>query len=252
MNQKLFLLSLIGASCAVSAAVKKPAVKKPVKPSPIKCSSCTPAVKAAVKPAPKPVAKPAAPPLYQNDLEKLMAGKLPPEFLVLGGEFALVKDGANTVIELPGEPAEAFGLLFGPTIKEGGVSATARAFGIKIGRRAPAFAVGLSGISGYKARLSPAAGALEILRDEEVKTSQPVAWKSETWTWLKIAAKPLADGKWKVEAKAWMAGAAEPVKPLVEWTDTEAPPSGRASLLAAPYAGTPIRFDDLRVDKLGP
>ena len=219
-------------------------------PAALAAGTKKPAPKPTNKPTAKPAAKPTTPVLYQNDLEKLAPGKPPAEFLILGGEFSLVKDVGNTVLELPGEPVESFGLMFGPTLKQSGL-ARARFFGTSKGRRAPAFGVGLFGVSGYKLRLSPAADRLEILRDEEVMTSVPYKWKSGTWTWLKIQARPVGK-EWKIEGRAWPDGAKEPDKWLIAWTDKETPPPGRTSLLASPYAGTPLRFDDLLVDKAAP
>jgi hypothetical protein len=191
-------------------------------------------------------------PLYQNDLQKLQAGKLPDEFLVLGGDFSLVKDADNIVIELPAEPIDAFGLLYGPTFKNEGAVASARAFGTKKGRRAPAFGVGIFGISGYKLRVSPAAGKLEILKDENVQVDVPFEWKSESWMHLKVQARPVENGQWKIQGRAWPAGEKEPETWQIEWTDKEAPPSGRASLIGAPYSGMPLRFDDLMADRVKP
>ncbi len=116
----------------------------------------------------------------------------------------------------------------------------------------PSFGVGVFGISGYKVRLSPAAGKLEILKDEMVKADVPFEWKSDTWTRLKVQARPVDKGQWKVEARAWPDGEKEPDTWQLEWTDSEAPPSGRASLIGAPYSGLPIRFDDLMADKIKP
>ena len=254
--RKIAFETLIWSAAISATALAAPTTKTPAKPAP----------KTTTKPAtPKPAAKTPAPqaapqalpvqvaaPLYQNDLQKFEAGKLPDEFLVLGGEFSLVKDGDNVLIELPSDPIDAFGLLFGPTVKNEGVVASARIFGTKKGRRMPSFGVGIFGISGYKVRLSPAAGKLEILKDEIVKAAVPFEWKSETWTHLKVQARPLDKGQWKVEARAWADGEKEADTWQVQWTDSEAPPSGRASLIGAPYSGLPIRFDDLMADKLKP
>lgn len=240
-------------STAKSKAPAKAAPKSTSKPTSKTTVKTT--TKVIVKPSTvttKPVVAQATGPLYQNDLQKLQSGKLPDEFLVLGGEFSLVKDADNVVIELPAEPIDAFGLLYGPTIKNEGAVASARVFGTKKGRRAPAFGVGVFGISGYKLRLSPAAGNLEILRDENIQADVPFEWKSESWTRLKIQARPVENGQWKVQGRAWPDGEKEPDTWQIEWTDKEAPPSGRASLIGAPYSGTPLRFDDLMADKAKP
>lgn len=277
--RKIALETLLWSAAISASALAAPTSKNPVKSSTAKSGSksavkpvAKPATKPSTKPAAKAIVKPAAKPLvqatpvqttpaqpapaqpaaalYQNDLQKFQAGKLPDEFLVLGGEFSLVKEGENVLIELPADPIDAFGLLYGPTIKNEGTTASARIFGTKKGRRMPAFGVGVFGISGYKVRLSPAAGKLEILKDEVIKADVPFEWKTETWTRLKIQARPQANGQWKVEGRAWPDGEKEPETWQIEWTDAEAPPSGRASLIGAPYSGLPIRFDDLMADKV--
>ncbi len=232
------------------ATTVKPVVAKPTTKPMTKPIVAKPAAPTAT--APKTEAAPPAGPLYQNDLQKLAPGKMPDEFLVLGGEFSLVKDGDNVLIELPADPIDAFGLLYGPTMKNEGAVASARIFGTKKGRRMPSFGVGVFGISGYKVRLSPAAGKLEILKDEIVKADVPFEWKSETWTRLKVEAHPIDKGQWKVQGRAWPDGEKEPETWQIEWTDAEVPPSGRASLIGAPYSGLPIRFDDLIADKIKP
>ncbi len=248
-----FLLLCPLALAVFAANAKTPAPKKPVKSAPKTASKTAlkPAPKATPKPTTKPVPK-AAPtpvgPLYQNDLEKLAVGKLPSEYMVLSGEFALVKDENNTVLELPGEPVDAFGLLFGPSLKVGNM-VKARVFGTSKGRRTPAFGVGMFGVAGFKLRVTAAAKQLEVLKDEEVKATLPYDWKSGAWTWLRLQTRPIEGGKWKVEGRAWPDGTPEPDKWMIEWTDSEAPSSGRASILAMPYSGTALRFDDLLVDK---
>lgn len=261
---KTFLLLFPLALAAFTAGAKTPAPKTPAKtapklakpaPKPTAKPASKPTAKSTPKATPKPVLKPTpttaptlAEPLYQNDLEKLPLGKPPSEYMVLSGEFAVVKDENNTVLELPGEPVDAFGFLFGPSLKVGSM-VKARAFGTAKGRRTPAFGVGIFGVSGFKLRVTAAAKQLEILKDEEVKATLPYEWKTGTWTWLRLQARPVEGGKWKVEGRAWPDGSPEPEKWMIEWIESEAPSSGRASILAMPYSGTPLRFDDLLVDK---
>src|SRR6266536_3558957 len=58
-------------------------------------------------------------PLYQNNFEKAEIGKVPDEFLVLDGQFAVKEENGNKFLELPGAPLDTFGVLFGPSEKEG-------------------------------------------------------------------------------------------------------------------------------------
>lgn len=190
-------------------------------------------------------------PLYQNDFEKVPVGKVPQDFLILNGNFKVVKDEANSALELPGEPVESFGLLFGPT-ETTGIAVQARIAATSHGRRSPMFGVGLNGVAGYKLRVAPGKGTLELVRDDEVKASVPYNWKSGTWTVFRIQTTRVKAGLWRVEGKAWAEGGDEPKEWMVSWEDKEEPPSGRPSLWGAPYSETPILFDDLMVTATKP
>ena len=63
---------------------------------------------------------------------------------------------------------------------------------------------------------------------------------SDQWQYLK-------DGQWKVEGNVWPDRDKESSAPLVSFAEKEQPVAGKASLWGSPYAGTPIRFDDLLV-----
>jgi hypothetical protein len=139
---------------------------------------------------------------------------------------------------------DTFGVLFGPTTNAG-VRVTARIYGTAKGRRYPGFGVGLNGPSGYKLKVSPAKGALEIYKGDESVASVPYAWKSGAWTMFKLQVRSAGDQLWKVEGKAWPQTEPEPADWTVVLDEKTAPHPGRASLWGAPYSGTPIRFDDL-------
>jgi hypothetical protein len=192
----------------------------------------------------------AAKPLYQNDLSKTEAGKLPEDMLLLDGGFAVQDVAGNKVLQLPGAPLETFGVLFGPT-ESAGLTATARVHSTKKGRREPAFALGLNGNAGFKLQVSAAKKLLELYKGDDVVAKEAFIWESDSWTMLKLQVRKVKDGEFAVEGKAWKQGAPEPEKWTV--THTEKPeagkelPSGRASIWGNPFAGTPIDFDDLMV-----
>jgi hypothetical protein len=187
-----------------------------------------------------------AKPLYENDFEKAALDKVPDDFLVLDGQFAAKEEGGNKFLELPGAPLDTFGVLFGPTEKEG-TAVSARIFGTGKGRRYPTFAVGLNGqgTSAYRLQVSPAKKALELFKGDEVKATVPYEWQSGVWSRLRLQVRKVKDGQWKVEGKAWTDK--EPTAWLVSFDEREQPVAGRASIWGSPYATTPIRFDDLKV-----
>jgi hypothetical protein len=186
-------------------------------------------------------------PLYENNFETAEVGKVPDDFLVLDGGFAVRAEGGNKFLELPGSPLDTFGVQFGPSGNPE-VAVSARINGTGKGRRFPTFGVGLNGVAGYRLQVSPGKKLLELYRDQELKGSLPFEWKSGTWTNLRLQVRKDKTGGWKIEAKAWVEGVAEPAW-LISVADKEDPPAGRASLFGSPYSGTPIQFDDLSVAK---
>jgi hypothetical protein len=184
-------------------------------------------------------------PLYENDFAQATVGKVPDDFLVIDGAFGVTAEGGNKFLELPGAPLDTFGVLFGPTEQEN-VAVTARIYGTGKGRRFPTFAVGLSGVTGFRLQVNPAKKALELFKGDTVKTSVQSEWIGGQWTWLKLQIRKVKDGAWRVEGKAWTAGAKEPGW-LISFDETEPPIAGRAALWGSPFAGTPIRYDDLAV-----
>lgn len=183
--------------------------------------------------------------LYQNDFEKAALDSVPDDMLVLDGDFAVKQSDGNKYLELPGAPLDTFGLLFGSSTNSG-VCVSARIYGTKKGRREPSFGVGLNGVGGYKLKVSPAKGALEIYKGDVSVTNVPYSWQSATWTMFRLQIR--ADGgAWKVEGKAWPQSEPEPKDWMVTLDEKTPPHDGRASIWGSPYSGTPIRFDDLLV-----
>ncbi len=204
------------------------------------------AAAALVAPAFSTFAEDSANPIFTNDFEAAEVGKAPADFMVMSGDFAVTAEGANKFLELPGAPLDTFGLLFGPTQKVG-VSASARFFATNKGRKMPAFGISLNGVAGFRLQVSASKKELEIFRGDEGKKSVPFAWTPGVWTKLKIQVRAGEGGGVIVEGKAWPADAAEPAAWTISLEDEEAPPAGRAGIWGSPYAGTPIRFDDLSI-----
>jgi hypothetical protein len=188
----------------------------------------------------------AADPLYQQDFAKLDA--VPDELMVLNGEFAIADDGGNKVLALNPVPLDTDSCLFGPTAKDG-LAVRLRVKSATKGRQAPAFGVGLGGVTGYVLRYAGAKKSLELVRDDAVLASAPLDWKSDTWLRFHLQIRKTADG-WMVEGKTWADGAAEPADWLISYKAEKEPLAGRASCWGMPYSGKPILYDDLQVQKL--
>jgi hypothetical protein len=188
-------------------------------------------------------------PLYENNFETAEAGKVPEGFLVLNGDFVVKGLGTNKVLELPGAPLDSFAAQFGPA-ESVDVAVSVRIHGTAQGRRSPTFGVGVGGAGGWRLQVSPGKKALELFKDQELKASTAYDWKSGTWTRLRLQLRKMKDGGWCVEGKAWAEGSAEPKDWLLGFDETEPPIAGRASVLGAPFSGTPIWFDDLVVERI--
>ena len=187
--------------------------------------------------------------LFNEDFSKVPVGRVPEKILVLGGDFSVQEDGKERFLELPGKPIELFAAMFGPSTKAA-VAVEARILGKRRGRRAfPAFGLGLNGVSGFRVLVSPAKGKMELFRGEAKLRDVPFRWERDDWTHVRLEMNAVTDG-WRVEARAWSQGGKAPAKPNIVWLEKQKPLAARATLWGAPYAGTPIRFDDLRVLKL--
>lgn len=189
--------------------------------------------------------------LYTNGFDKAELEKVPEDMMVLDGGFAVKDEGGNKFLELPGAPLETFGVLFGPT-EASGLAVTARVQGTGKGRRFPTFAVGLNGVGGFKLQLSPAKKLVELVKGEEVVASAPFIWESGSWTMLRLQCRKVKDGEFKLEGKAWKQGDMEPKEWQISRVEATASPAGRSSVWGMPFAGTPVKFDDLVVTRATP
>ena len=183
---------------------------------------------------------------YANDFQSAEVGKVPNDFLVISGAFIVQQDGGNKFLELPGAPLDTFGALFGPAKMEG-LSATAKFFGTKTGRKFPAFGLSLNGAGGYRLQVSAAKKQLEIFKGDEARINVPFEWTDATWLSLRIGARKTPAGAWVIEGKAWPAAAPEPAKWNISLEEKDAPAAGRPGIWGSPFSGTPIRFDDIAI-----
>ena len=186
--------------------------------------------------------------LFQINFDKAEVGRVPDDFLVLDGGFAVQADGASRFLELPGSPLESFGVLFGPTEKDG-VRVGARILATSKGRRHPVIGVGLNGAVPFRLQMAPAKKALELYKGDELLASVPFAWESGSWTEFRLQLTRAGDSGWTLQGKAWKQGTPEPPAWTVTQTVKEEPVAGRASVWGKPFSETPIRFDDLFVEK---
>ena len=188
--------------------------------------------------------------LFETDFELVNPDSVPEELMILAGQFSVKEIDRNKVLELPGNPLEDFGALFGPAESDG-AAVRARIRSESTRRLAPRFGVGLSGVAGYRLLVAPGQNVLQLLKDQQVVASAPFEWKSGTWTSLHLQVRKMSESKWNIEGQAWTDGTPEPKDWSIFFEVAEAPPAGKASIWGAPYSGKPILFDDLSVISLG-
>jgi hypothetical protein len=186
---------------------------------------------------------------YHTDVSGAELGKLPSDVQAVTGGYKVATFENDKVLELPGEPLDVFGLLFGPP-GAAEVDVRARAWSAASGRRTPEFGVGTGDVAGYRLMLLPASRRLELRRGDEPVTSVEMKepWRSGTWTLLRLRVAKQANGHWSVQGKAWPAQGTEPQDWQLSYDAAQAPHAGRASVWGVPFSGQPIRFDDLSVE----
>jgi hypothetical protein len=189
--------------------------------------------------------------LFKTDFESANVGSLPEELMVLAGGFSVKEFGGNKALELPGNPLEDFGALFGPA-ESAGIAVRARVYSESSKRLAPRFGVGLNGVAGYRLLVAPGQNRLQLLKDQQAVASAPFEWNSSTWTSLHLQIRKVSEGKCIIEGRAWADGTPEPKDWSISFEVSETPPAGKASIWGAPYSGKPILFDDLSVISLQP
>ena len=100
--------------------------------------------------------------LFQESFDQRQT--LPSAFTPVNGTATVVATEGGRHLELPAAPKSEHGVLFGPAMAEW-VRGGAR-FRATAGEQAEAtFAVGLSGLSGYRLRVNPERQQLELCRD---------------------------------------------------------------------------------------
>ena len=189
----------------------------------------------------------AAEPLFSEDFSKAAVDAAPQGLMIMSGVFTVKEEAGNKFLELPGAPLDTFGSLFGPTAEKIDANASTRFFGTKQGRKFPTFGVSLHGVGGYRLQVSPAKKALEIYKGDAPLASAPLDWQSGTWVHLRIQVTGKGAGC-VIQGKAWPDGQPEPATWTITHEEATAPKPGRAGIWGSPYAGTPIRFDDLKLE----
>lgn len=183
---------------------------------------------------------------YVNDFQSDELGELPDGIMEIDGIFKVTRgEGDKKFLVMEHEPLSENAVILGPSLK-GRASVSAKIRSFRKRRSYPRFAVGLHGISGFRLRVVPSKGVIELVKNEEPVMSVPFKWKPDEWTVLQLDIAP--DGKhWLVEGRVWSVGEKRPDKPTAAFLHKGSPGQGKASLWGTAYSGREIQFDDVRV-----
>ena len=185
---------------------------------------------------------------FEENFSSLELGSEPENLFILDGAYAVSQGENDKRLTLPGSPVGDFGLLFGPRVREKSLSLSFSFLASKKGRRVPALAAGLGGVRSYRFRLNAATREILLFRQDVEIGKIPYQWESGAWTHVRFQALPGDGEKTRIRLKLWKRLDEEPDEWLFDEIDPSAFAGGKCALWAYPYAGTPIHFDDLKIE----
>ena len=188
---------------------------------------------------------------FSSDCEAWAEGTPPADVFVVGGVINVKALQGNKALEIGvgGELGQANAQL--GTSAKGAASIESRVLATKMGRSFPSFGVGIYGNSGYGLMVAPAKREIQIVKGDEntatVLKTAPAEWTSGAWLKLKFESKMGADKQWILTGKVWPADGPEPKEPNITVEDSTSKGQGKCSIVATPFSGTPIYFDDIKL-----
>lgn len=189
---------------------------------------------------------------FSFDCEAWAEGAPPADVYVVAGVINVKAQDGNKALEIGvgGELGQANAQV--GTSAKGAASIEARVLATKMGRSFPTFGVGIYGNSGYRLMLAPAKKEIQIVKGDEntaaVLKAGPAEWTSGAWLKLKLESKMGDNKQWVLTGKVWPANAAEPKEATITVEDSGSKGQGKCSIVATPFSGTPIYFDDIKLE----
>ena len=182
------------------------------------------------------------------DSESWEEGVPPKDLFVLDGTVKIAtKDGSKVIMVEP-NPIVDVGIQVGESAAGTSV-AQMKVKATKRGRSTPRFGLSVHGLTGRRLFVNCAKKQLELVSGEEVISSAPFAWETDTWVHLKLVAELTSAGQWMIIGKAWKDGTQEPDAPMVkeEQPKEKIKGNGKVTLWGTPFSETPIYMDDVKV-----
>ena len=185
---------------------------------------------------------------FEESFSSMEVGSEPENLFILDGAYAVSEEDDNRRLTLPGSPVGDFGLLFGPRVREKSLELSFSFLGTKKGRRLPALAAGLGGVRSYRFRLNAATKQIILTRQDVEIGKVAYQWESGAWCQVRFQALPGDGESTRIRLKLWKRAEEEPGEWLFDEIDRSAFAGGKCALWGYPYAGTPIHFDDLKIE----
>lgn len=184
---------------------------------------------------------------FEENFSGLTPQDEPENLFILDGSFLVEQNKAGNQLELSGSPVGDFGFMFGPRVREKAMELNFSFLSSKQGRRYPAIAAGIGGIRGYRFRWNASTRKILIYNDETLLLEKVFTWESDQWWKIRFQVIPLKQDKNLLKLKIWPRDLEEPKTWLVEHSDDVLFKGGKCVIWGYPYAGTPIKFDDIRI-----
>ena len=184
---------------------------------------------------------------FEEKFSDFEVGTEPENLFILDGAYAVTQEENDKRLTLPGSPVGDFGLLFGPRVREKSLSLSFSFLATKKGRRLPALAAGLGGVRSYRFRLNAATKEILLFGTTLKLGRLPINGKAVPGTAF-VFRRFRAGENTRIRLKLWKRGEKEPDEWLLDQIDPSAFAGGKCALWAYPYSGTPIHFDDLKIE----
>jgi hypothetical protein len=173
----------------------------------------------------------------------------PAQAKIIEGSFTLSTpahpQAQGKALEVTPTPLATAQLQLGPSAR-GNASITATILSTKAARSYPQYGVTLYGNSGLKAILNPAKKQLELWKAEELLQTTPLSWQDQQWYQLTLRASLKPDHTFQIDVV--LTTTAPSTTPLTLTHQlAKLSTQGKAGLIAIPYSGTPIYFDQVQL-----
>ena len=189
--------------------------------------------------------------MFSEDFDGLETGDVPSDYFVIEGEWSVAELDGGKALALAEAPLVESSVQLGKSLKTGG-TIRARIKADRKRRSFPRFGVGLHGLSGFKLRLVPVQGKIELMKggvDDPVQATD-FEWRGGEWFFLELTVKEAGDA-WTVSGRAWAEVDDRPKQAQIEYIATDVRLSGKGSVTGTAYAGLPIFYDDIEVRMIG-